>query len=352
MPRTRSIAWSELKVGVVGIVALVLLAMIIFAVGGQGGFPWQRYPLKGRFGQVSGLKTGAVVRLNGKEVGKVTAVEFAGAQIDVSFEVSDKVRPLITDQSVVSLGSLSLLGEPIVDITAAQTGTPLPDWAYVRAEQRTGFGDLTTSASQGLDEAARLIADVRAGKGSVGKLFTDAALYDEMRQFAASASNVANYLKDGKGTLGRLARDPAAYNELKASLEQLHAISDKIDHGEGPLGRFLNDQAMAQSLSKTTSNLASATSNFDQISGRLNRGEGTAGKFLTDQQLYDRFNNVSNRLDQLVSGVEAGRGTAGQLLKDQRLYENMNQAASELRTLLEAIRKDPKKYLNVRVSIF
>jgi hypothetical protein len=30
----------------------------------------------------------------------------------------------------------------------------------------------------------------------------------------------------------------------------------------------------------------------------------------------------------------------------------MNQAASELRTLIEEIRKDPKKYLNVRVSIF
>jgi hypothetical protein len=30
----------------------------------------------------------------------------------------------------------------------------------------------------------------------------------------------------------------------------------------------------------------------------------------------------------------------------------MNAAASELRSLLGDIRKDPKKYLNVRVSIF
>ncbi len=352
MPRTRSIAWSELKIGVVGIVAFVLLAMVIFAVGGQGGFWWQRYPLKARFSQVNGLKTGAVVRLNGKEVGKVTSVEFAGSEIEVVFEVSDKVRRLITNQSVASLGSLSLLGEPIVDVTAAENGTPLANWAYVRAEQKTGFADLTTSASQSLDEAGRLIADVRAGKGSVGKLFTDPALYNEMQQFAAAASNVAGYLKEGRGTLGRLARDPAAYNELKASLEQLHAITEKIDSGEGPLGRLLNDKAMAASLSKSTASLASTTSNFEQISGRLNRGEGTAGKLMTDQQLYDRFTSLSSRLDQLVSGMEAGRGTAGQLLKDQRLYENMNQAVSEMRTLIEEIRKDPKKYLNVRVSIF
>jgi len=34
------------------------------------------------------------------------------------------------------------------------------------------------------------------------------------------------------------------------------------------------------------------------------------------------------------------------------LYDNMNNAANELRGLISDIRKDPKKYLNVRVSIF
>jgi hypothetical protein len=34
------------------------------------------------------------------------------------------------------------------------------------------------------------------------------------------------------------------------------------------------------------------------------------------------------------------------------LYENMNGAVSELRALVGDVRKDPKKYLNVRVSIF
>lgn len=345
MPRTRSIAWSELKLGIVGIVALVLLTTVVVAVGGQAGFWWQRYPLKARFNQVNGLKTGAVVRLNGKEVGKVTDVEFAGTQVEIAMEVQKTVRQLITTDSVASLGSVTLLGEPMVDINAAPAGQPLPDWGYLKVDQKTGFSDLTESASESLDQAGRLIADVRAGKGSVGKLFNDPALYNELHEFATSAATVAAYMRDGRGTLGRLARDPAAYNELQASLARLNLITQKIDQGEGPLGRLLNDQAMAKSLAGTSSN-------FEQISGRLNRGEGTAGKLLTDQQLYDRFNGAAGRLEQVVAGVEAGRGTAGQLLKDQRLYENMNQAATELRTLIAEIRKDPRKYLNVRVSIF
>jgi len=345
MPRTRSIAWSELKLGIVGLAALLLVTFVIIAIGGQGGFPWQRYPLKVRFNQVEGLKSGAVVRLSGKEVGKVTAVEFAGSQIEIVLEVSDEVRSLITTESEASLGSLSLLGEPIIDIKASQQGTPLPDWGYLKSDQRMAFGDLTASASESLEEVGRLITDVRAGRGSVGRLFTDPALYNEMRDFAASASTVAGYLSQGRGTLGQLAKDPGAYNELKSSLERLHAITEKINTGEGSLGRFLNDPAIARSLTGTTSNM-------EQITGRLNRGEGTAGKLLTDQQLYDRFSGVAGRLEQLVSGVEEGRGTAGSLLKDRALYENMNQAASELRTLISEIRKDPRKYLNVRVSIF
>ena len=50
--------------------------------------------------------------------------------------------------------------------------------------------------------------------------------------------------------------------------------------------------------------------------------------------------------------MSEGQGTAGQLLKDKQLYENMNGAVTDLRTLVADIRKDPKKFLNLKVSIF
>jgi len=53
-----------------------------------------------------------------------------------------------------------------------------------------------------------------------------------------------------------------------------------------------------------------------------------------------------------VSQLNAGEGTAGQLLKDKQLYDNMNKVVTELQGLVSDIRKDPKKYINVKVSIF
>jgi phospholipid/cholesterol/gamma-HCH transport system substrate-binding protein len=346
MPRTRSIAWAQLRVGLVGLVALILLTGIIFAVGGEGGFFWQRYPLKTKFADAKGLKAGAVVRLNGKEIGTVKRVEFAGPEIEVDLEVLKDVRPLITTASVASIGSLSLLGEPIIDIKTPPGGRPLNDNEYVKgAVAPGGFDELTSTASTSLQQVDQLLADIRAGRGTLGKLVTDDALYNQLQAFVGAASEVTASLNAGRGTLGGLIKDPAAYEALRASLQNLQVMTARINAGEGPLGRLVHDDAMGRSLAGTTTNL-------EQITGRLSRGEGTAGKLLTDQQLYDRMNALVTRVDALLAGLDAGRGTAGQLLHDQQLYENMNRAASELRDLLAEIRKDPRKYLHVNVSIF
>ena len=346
MPRTRSIAWSELKLGVVGIVAILMVSVLVIAIGGQGGFWWQRYPLKTTFDDVQGMKSGAVVRLSGKEVGKVTDVEFVGTRVEVTMEISKDVRQVVTTDSVATIGSLSLLGESIVDLTATSSGRPLNDWEYVRSAVGGGpFAQLQNTATQGLEEATKLISELRAGRGTLGKLVSDDALYHQMQDFVASAAAVTNAINEGKGTIGGLAKDPAAYNALKASLENLQAVTDRMKDEESPLGRLLHDDAMGKSLSNTTANL-------EDVTARLRRGEGTAGKLMTDQQVYDHLNAMTTKLDQLVTDLNAGKGTAGMLLHDQQLYETMNRAASELRDLLAEIRKDPKKYLHISVSIF
>ena len=345
MPRTRSIAWSQLKVGVLGIVAVLLVIVVVFAVGGEGGFWWQRYPLKASFPEVKGLKPGAVVRLSGKEVGTVRTVEFVGNQVEVGFELLEDVRPLVTDRSSATIGSLSLLGEPIIDLTAGAGGAPLPDWSYVPSVAANSFEGLTATASASLRQMDGLLADVRAGRGTLGKLVTDDALYTELQTFVTSASAVTRAMNEGQGTIGGLLHDRKAYDALRASLENLQTVTARINSGQGALGRFLNDEALGKSISGTASNA-------ELITGRLSKGEGTAGKLLTDQQLYDRLNSMANRVDQVVAGLESGRGTAGQLLHDRQLYENMNRAVLEVRELISEVRKDPRKYLNVRVSIF
>lgn len=346
MPRTRSLAWAELKIGIITVFAVVMAGLLVFAVGGAGGFFWQRYPLKTHFPNIATVKSGTPVRLSGIEVGTVTAIEFNGTGADALFEVTKNVRPLITNRSLAVIGAISMLGEGAVDITAAPDGTPIPDWGYVPSGvDGSSFAGLTSTANASLAETQRLVADLRAGKGSLGKLLTDDAAYRDLTELVQAANRVADAVDHGRGSLGRLVNDPKIYNELSASTAALNDVTGRIARGEGTLGRLLHDPALAESATR-------ATANLEAITARLNRGEGTAGKLLTDTELYGRLDAVASRLDELTGKLAAGQGTAGQLLQDAKLYENMNHAVTELRGLVSDIRKDPKKYLNVKVSLF
>lgn len=346
MPRTRSLAWTELKLGLISIVALALAMLLIFTLGSAGGFFWQRYSLKVLFQNVAGLKEGAPVRIAGVDVGSVSALEFMGDRVEVTVELAEAHRNRVTTQSRATLGSVSLLGEGAVDITASSEGTPIPEWGYIpTGRQAASINDVAAEAADGITEATNLLKDIRGGRGTVGKLFTDESLYRDLNALVASAERVASNMSQGRGTLGRLTADDALYNEISSSVRDLNAITGRIRNGEGSLGKFLNDPAFANSLTATTANV-------EGVTAKLNRGEGTMGKLLNETVLYDRLNNTVQQLERFTNTLNQGQGTVGQLLNDKQLYENINQTVLELREFLAEVKKDPKKYLNVKVSIF
>jgi phospholipid/cholesterol/gamma-HCH transport system substrate-binding protein len=346
MPRTRSLAWSELKIGMLAVAALVIAAALIFTLGGQGGFFWQRYTLKAKFPNAAGIKEGSPVRVAGVEVGSVTAVRFEGSQVEVEFELLKDMQERVRTTSVSAVGSVSLLGEGAVDITARTDGAPIPEWGYVPYGGDVGsLADVTTEAARGLEQVNLLVSDLRSGKGTAGRLLTDEALYREMQGLTNAAAAVMRNLEQGRGSLGRLLNDPTAARELEASMKNLSMVTERLSSGHGSMGKLLQDDEFARTLTETTRN-------FEALSARLNKGEGTAGKLLTDEELYKRLNSMTERFEKVAAKLNEGEGSASKLLNDKQLYENLNQASTELRNLLADIRKDPRKYLSVRVSIF
>ena len=346
MPRTRSLAWTELKLGLLSMMALALAMTLIFLLGSAGGFFWQRYSLKVLFNDVAGLKEGAPVRISGVDVGSVSALEFRNDQVEVTIDISKDHQDRVTTRSRAVLGSVSLLGESAVDITASSEGTPIPEWGYIpTGRQASTFNEVAADAAEGIQEATNLLKDIRSGRGTIGRFFTDDRLYRELNALVQSMEQVTSRVSRGEGTLGRLTSDDALYRELNASVRDLNAITARVRSGEGSLGKFLQDPAFANSLTATTQNI-------EGVTAKLNRGEGTAGRLLNDTVLYDRLNATVEQLERFTNTLNTADGTVGQLLNDRQLYENMNQTVLEFRDFLTEVKKDPKKYLNIRVSIF
>jgi phospholipid/cholesterol/gamma-HCH transport system substrate-binding protein len=346
MPRTRSLKWSELKIGMMAVAALLIAAVLIVALGGEGGFFWQRYNLKVKFSNAAGVQRGSPVRVAGVTVGAVTDIQFMGSEVDMLLELREDMQQRVRTTSRATIGSVSLLGEGAVDITPSTTGEPIPAWGYVPSDAPPAqLADVTAQANKGITELTALIGDIRAGKGTVGKLMTDEQLYADLQQFTAAARQVTEGLSSGKGTLGQLLNNPESARQLETSLKNLTAITNKINAGEGSIGQLMNDPALAK-------NLAAVTSNFETLSSRLNKGEGTMGQLINNDSLYKRLDAVTTNLEQLTSRLNQGEGTAGKLMTDTQLHDNINRTLTEMQQLLADIRKDPKRFLNLRMSIF
>jgi phospholipid/cholesterol/gamma-HCH transport system substrate-binding protein len=345
----KALSWTELRVGLVVIASLVILAFTILYIGSTGGSPWAAtYHVKALMSDVNGLKEGAPVRVGGVEVGTVTKVDFASdasGMVEVEMKLDRRVKPRITTQSSVTLGALGLLGEKAVDITPSSKGVPIEDGGLLAGVAEDPFKGLLSDASDSTTHLKKILSRMDAGEGTIGKALRDEELYSRMVDVSVRLQQVMNKLESPSGPLGRLVNDQDMSRQLASAVKGIDSIVARIDQGRGNLGILSKDEELATGLKGLTKNL-------NDVVAQLQRGEGVAGRLLKDDALYERIDALLNRLDGLARKVEGGEGTAGRVLQDPALYENLNAAAKDLHALIGDVRRDPQKYLRVKLSVF
>jgi phospholipid/cholesterol/gamma-HCH transport system substrate-binding protein len=348
MKKKGVLTWTELRVGLLFIASLVILAFTIVYVGSGGGSPFARkYDLRALMTDVNGLKAGAPVRLGGVEVGTVIKVAFApeGGLVEVRMRLDRSVKGRITSESHVSLGSMGLLGEKAVDIEPSAEGTPVQDGGYVSGAAEDPFKGLLTNASASTAHLRRVLSRMDAGEGLLGRALRDEELYERMVDVSQRLQNVMSKLEGQTSPLGRLVNDREMSQRLSSSAHSLDSVLSRVEAGKGALGRLTADEELSTDLKALTRSLR-------EVAEHLGQGQGTAGRLIKEGALYDRIEAVSTRLDAVVSRLERGEGTAGRLLHDTELYENLNAAAKDVRSLAGDIRRDPRKYLRLKLSLF
>lgn len=345
----KALTWTELRVGAVAVVSLLVLAVTILYVGQSGTPLAPRYDIRALMSDVNGLKPGAPVRVGGVDVGTVTKVDFGGARargmVEVTMRIDERVRDRVTTDSQATLGSLGLLGEKAVDVSSSSRGTPIENQGYVAAAAEDPFKGLLTDASSSTAHLRRILSRMDAGEGLVGKALRDDELYNRMVDVSLRLQGVMGRLESERGPLGRLVNDQEMSERLASSMKSIETVVRRMETGQGALGTLSKDDEFAAQLKSTLKR-------FDDVMARLERGEGTAGRMLKDDTLFQRMNDVSGRLDGVLARLEKGEGTAGQLLKDRELYDNLTGSLKDLKGLLGDVRKDPGKYLRVKVSLF
>ena len=84
----------------------------------------------------------------------------------------------------------------------------------------------------------------------------------------------------------------------------------------------------------------------------VNNGKGTLGMIAKDPEFAKKVDDITSKLQVIMARLEAGEGSTGKLMKDPSLYNNADAMLVESRSLVKAVRENPKKYLTIHFKLF
>lgn len=358
MPSKERVTLSQLKVGVLGIVALCCIILLIFLL--TGGVSWfkSQAPLYTFVSDAAGLTQGAPVRINGIAAGNVTGVRLSGSRnpqqaIRIDFVVDTNMLKDIPVDSVAGVNSENLLGSSkFLQITKGASLQTVEPHATLKAVNTQEFDALVQQGYAVLDslqgilgKVSDIVANVENGKGTIGKLLVDPSLAKSMQDTVSQVQILVSTLNSKNGTMGRLINDNTLYNQAVALVGRINDIAQGLQQGQGTMGKALKDPKMYNDLDSSLAQLNTLLKN-------LNAGKGTAGQLLASDKISNQLSATLSKIDTTIDKVNSGQGTIGQLFVNPSLYENLNGSTASLHDLLTAIRKNPKKYLSIKLHIF
>jgi phospholipid/cholesterol/gamma-HCH transport system substrate-binding protein len=359
VPSQKQLKWSQLKVGITVVVASITLGILIFLMSGTGGLFTPKIFVRSYFDNAGGLRVGAPVRLEGVDIGNVTAIGVTSdplrrrTPVEVKMKVTTRFISNIHKDSRTLLSTAGVLGETYIDIDSAKALAPqVQDGDELPAEDVPDFQDVVRASQgtlQNLDSLEkrvdRILAFVESGNGSVGKLIYDPQLYNRLSATVAEFQGLVNDVANGKGSIGKLLSNDELYNKVNTTVDKLNGMIDDLNAGKGTAGKFLKDEALYKNANDTVANIK-------QLTDDINAGKGAIGKLARDQEFANKLQNTMNKISDLTNQLAAGQGTAGKLLQDPALFNNANQMLIETRELVKSIRENPKRYLTIHFKVF
>lgn len=252
---------------------------------------------------VAGLAPSAPVTLNGLTIGKVNSITInpdgkllVELHITTDFPISKSSIAEIYDSGLVG-GRQIAIKPNLLDKNYTVSGD------YLQASSKLG---LTDALAQQLEP---LQAKIQQLLENADVLF----------------SNVNDIL------------DTQTRQNLKNSIASLNTTLSEFS---------LASKSINELLAENKSKLNSTLKNVDKVSGNF----ATISDSLAKANLGQTVKNLEKTLakvDKIMAELEQGNGTMGKLIKDETMYTNFAKTSKELELLLQDLRLNPTRYVNV-----
>jgi phospholipid/cholesterol/gamma-HCH transport system substrate-binding protein len=288
--------------------AILVIASILLFIWGYSFLKGKDILSKQRvlyvvYDNVEGLEKSAAVTINGLTIGKVSAVTLDNDTAKITVELQINTDFPIKEGSIAEIYAPSPIGGKQIAIIPATSGNLVPDGGQLVAATKLGL----------TEEIARQIEPLKV---KVLKLLDNTnAMMENINQVM----------------------DASTKENLRQSLAHLDAMLIEFQKAGALTNAMLAENQ--KNIKGTLANADKASANFVKISEDLAKANWTE----TVAKLDETLKNVNLLLQQM----EAGKGTMGKLMKDEQLYANFTKTSKELELLLQDLRLNPTRYVNV-----
>jgi phospholipid/cholesterol/gamma-HCH transport system substrate-binding protein len=257
-----------------------------------------------KYDNVEGLTTSSTVTINGKTIGKVIEIKLdenwkniVKIQIDGDYKLSKS--------SVAEIYAPSPIGGKQIAILPGSGADLLENEQFMIASSKLGLADELSSQLLPLKDKVEVL----------------------LNNANAMLVNVNQVLDD------------KSKENLRNSLANLNVVLAEFSSASKNVNAMLADNK--KNITSTMTNLEKTSSNFSKVSDSLAK--------IQIGQTVKSLENTLVKVDAILADMQSGKGTLGKIMKDDTMYTNFTNASKELELLLQDLRLNPTRYINVSV---
>ncbi len=290
---------KEIKIGIAFVVGLFLLYFGLKFLKGINIFkPTNTYVAS--FDNVSGLNISTPVLLNGFKVGIVS-------EMGIDPNNAKRIEVIISMDKGVDIPKGSK-----VKLDVSMLGS-----AALLLEKNPYTKDIAT------------LKDTLVGYSPLGMV--DKIQKDMLPQVVALLPKMDSILMG----VQTLVNHPA----LRASLVNIDETSKNLQQATQSLNMMVAN--LNRQVPAITNNLATASNNVSQMSSRFNK--------LEFEKTFAKIDSTMSNIRYVSQKFTSSDNSLGLLLNNRQLYDSLNIAIGHTSGLLEDLKKNPRKYINLKV---
>jgi phospholipid/cholesterol/gamma-HCH transport system substrate-binding protein len=307
---------NETKVGLLAIVAILVLVLGFNFLKGNSVFNKQPV-LYARFKDIGPLEKSNAVKINGFTIGKVYDVHEADKEVNEIVVEIHLTEDISIPRNSVATISTGLLGSALINIEKGNARNYLETGDTIATvPDKDLFANLQSQVEPTITRVNETLDSLKITIGSINSVF-DPATKNNLRDLIANLTMTTAHLQQLlNAQSGALAQTLNNMNSITGNMAKNNdAINSSIRNIEATTAQLANAniQQVVVALRVTIEELKSTVSKF-------NTNTGTLGLLMNDRELYDNLNGVSDRL---------------------------NKTALSAEILLDDIRVNPKRYVNI-----